>query len=54
VRPANTDVVDAHYRHPLAEAFGDGTLSSTRPTATARPLATFALFGLLVTSCRVP
>ena len=29
LRPANTDVVNAHYRHPLAQMLGDGTLSSS-------------------------
>ena len=29
LRPANTDMVNAHYRHPLAHALGDGTLSSS-------------------------
>jgi len=29
LRPANTDVVNAHYHHPLAQLLGDGTLSSS-------------------------
>jgi hypothetical protein len=29
LRPANTDVVNAHYRHPMAQLLGDGTLSSS-------------------------
>lgn len=29
LRAANTDVVNAHYRHPLAQLLGDGTLSSS-------------------------
>ena len=29
LRPSNTDVVNAHYRHPLAQLLGDGTLSSS-------------------------
>ena len=29
LRAANTDVVNAHYRHPIAQLLGDGTLSSS-------------------------
>jgi Tn3 transposase DDE domain len=29
LRAANTDVVNAHYRHPIAQHLGDGTLSSS-------------------------
>lgn len=29
LRLANTDIVNAHYRHPLARLLGDGTLSSS-------------------------
>ncbi len=29
LRAANTDVVNAHYRHTLAQLLGDGTLSSS-------------------------
>jgi TnpA family transposase len=29
LRAANTEVVNAHYRHPLAQLLGDGTLSSS-------------------------
>jgi hypothetical protein len=29
LRLANTDIVNAHYRHPMARLLGDGTLSSS-------------------------
>ncbi len=29
LRAANTDIVNAHYRHPIAQLLGDGTLSSS-------------------------
>jgi TnpA family transposase len=29
LRPANADVVNARYHHPLAQLLGDGTLSSS-------------------------
>ena len=50
LRPANTAIVNKHYRHPLAQVWGGGTLSSsdglrlpTRGKSLTRPVAVAVL-----------